>query len=77
MWKLVVPIGALLLSGCNVYTRASADPAIPDEKVAGRQCLLETAGPSMGFGLLGALASYPSDKSALDECMADNGWIRK
>jgi hypothetical protein len=76
MKTLPLALIALTLAGCNVYRPASPYVAT-DEKTVGRSCLLETAGLGSLFGVVGALATYPSDKSAMDGCMAEHGWVRK
>jgi hypothetical protein len=74
--KTLMLASALLLAGCNVYRPVSTSAVVPDENTIGRQCLIESAGPGILFGPIGALASYSSDRMSMDGCMAAHGWVR-
>lgn len=76
--RLLVIAGLLGLSACNAYQPAGPYPQTPNERQAAQGCLLDTADVSvMPFGLIGGVASYPSDQSAMDSCMLAHGWERR
>jgi len=69
----------LLLSGCVAYQSTNGDNSMWAEKAAARGCLVETTLEDplpLGFGLIGGLVSYPSQRQLMDACMARHGWTR-
>ena len=76
---LLAGSAAILLSGCVAYQSTNGDNSMWAEKAAARGCLVETTLEDplpLGFGLIGGLASYPSQRQLMDACMARHGWTR-